>query len=378
VNAARDASFSSTVIVEEYMEGPELSLDAIVYNGAITICGIADRHICFPPYFVEMGHTMPTNLDPEHIMEVIDCFSRGIKALGIINGAAKGDIIVTEKGPKIGEIAARLSGGYMSGWTYPYSSGIEVTEAALQIAVGLPPGNLMSKHHMVSAERAVISIPGIIASITDVEKARTSQHIREVFIRVQPGDMVQFPRNNVQKCGNIISRAETREEAVAACEKAIHHISLRLEPGIKETDDFLFSPASQQGSPRDPWYDSIKAFPLQQPSTMKALEKMPFVIKENFRSTIKTISIAPLETILDQEITDWHGKRIQDAFADVCANGNVSLQGEETSASLVLGKIFWEPFLKGGTQGGLYIIDTIRKAMEEPGDISQVMKRWIP
>jgi biotin carboxylase len=140
--AALPLSRSARVIVEEFMEGRELSLDAIVYRGRVTVCGVADRHIFFPPRFVEMGHTMPTELDPATVTEIEAAFASGIRAIGIDNGAAKGDIKLTPRGAMIGEIAARLSGGYMSGWTFPLSSGVDVTGAALNIAVGLPPGDL--------------------------------------------------------------------------------------------------------------------------------------------------------------------------------------------------------------------------------------------
>ncbi len=60
--AALPLSRSSRVIVEEYMDGPEFSLDAIVYKGNVSICGVADRLIRFPPFFVEMGHTMPAGV----------------------------------------------------------------------------------------------------------------------------------------------------------------------------------------------------------------------------------------------------------------------------------------------------------------------------
>ena len=61
MDACRDAmavSRSGRAVIEEYMDGPELSLDAIVWRGEVFICGVADRIIRFPPFFVEMGHTM--------------------------------------------------------------------------------------------------------------------------------------------------------------------------------------------------------------------------------------------------------------------------------------------------------------------------------
>ncbi len=63
VEAARRFSRAGIVIVEEYIEGPEFSIDALVVEDEIVFTGIADRHIFFPPYFIEMGHTIPTSSD---------------------------------------------------------------------------------------------------------------------------------------------------------------------------------------------------------------------------------------------------------------------------------------------------------------------------
>ena len=62
---AKEASISGNLIIEQYMEGPELSLDALVFNDHIEVTGIADRIIERSPYFVEVGHTMPSNLPEE-------------------------------------------------------------------------------------------------------------------------------------------------------------------------------------------------------------------------------------------------------------------------------------------------------------------------
>jgi len=212
-------SASGQAIVERYMEGPELSLDAVIHEARIIVCGVADRHICFPPYFVEMGHTMPSLLAPEILRDAEEVFRRGIRALGITRGAAKGDIKVTPEGAVVGEIAARLSGGYMSGWTYPFASGVEVTAAALNIAVGLPPGDLKPKRNWVSAERAFISIPGTVKTLEGLDRARNVPFIEELFLRVSAGQRVELPINNMGKCGNLISKAPQRGSGSRSCRR---------------------------------------------------------------------------------------------------------------------------------------------------------------
>jgi len=82
-SSALSFSRSGRAIVEAFMDGPEFSVDAIVYHGEITICGLADRHIFFPPYFIEMGHTMPTIIEAEKQRAMLETFCAGVRALGL-------------------------------------------------------------------------------------------------------------------------------------------------------------------------------------------------------------------------------------------------------------------------------------------------------
>jgi biotin carboxylase len=171
-----------------------------------------------------MGHTMPTVIAPEQQTAILETFCAGVRALGLTDGesigAAKGDIKLTSKGPMIGEIAARLSGGYMSGWTYPYSSGVKPIRAAILAAMGRKPDGLAPLKTWTSAERAFISIPGTVKAITGTETARNNPLVKDMFLRITEGSKVSFPENNVSKCGNIISAAPERIIAIEAAENA--------------------------------------------------------------------------------------------------------------------------------------------------------------
>jgi isopentenyl diphosphate isomerase/L-lactate dehydrogenase-like FMN-dependent dehydrogenase len=211
---AKEASISGKLVIEEFMEGPELSLDALVYNDDIHIAGVADRIIERSPYFVEVGHTMPSNLPEEKIEQTIEVFKQAIRALGIDTGAAKGDIKFTSDGPKIVEIAARLSGGWMSAYTYPLSSGVNLYKAAIQIALGESPDDLKPKTTLVAAERSLIPLPGKILSIRGVEDARKIKGVREIILMKEAGDSMEEPKSNIGKLGYVITVAKTREEAI--------------------------------------------------------------------------------------------------------------------------------------------------------------------
>ena len=211
------------------MEGPELSLDALVFKEDIHITGVADRIIERSPYFVEVGHTLPSTLPADQQAQAVEVFKQAIFALGIDIGAAKGDIKITPEGPKIVEIAARLSGGWMSAYTYPLATGVNLYKAAIQIALGEKPTDLMPKTSLVSAERSLLPPAGKILSIRGVEEARKIKGVKEIILMKEAGDMAEEPRSNMGKVGYVITVGKSREEAI--CVNNLARETLKIEIG---------------------------------------------------------------------------------------------------------------------------------------------------
>lgn len=228
----KSLSFSGQgkVLIEEFVEGNELSVDALVYKGKIIITGVADRIIEYPPYFVETGHIMPTGLPKEVVDVALEEFKKAIKVVGIVNGAAKGDIKISTSGePYIGEIASRLSGGFMSTHTFPYSTGINLMRNILLIHLGKEPEIGEYEYKFVCVERAIIPYKGIVKSIDGVEDAKKIDGIKDVIIKVKVGDRIDEPKNNLDKAGNVIGVGKTREEALRRVNQALRKIKIITE-----------------------------------------------------------------------------------------------------------------------------------------------------
>jgi biotin carboxylase len=347
VTAALRFSRSGRVIVEEYMDGPEFSVDAVVFQGEVTVCGLADRHIRFPPYFIEMGHTMPTEFPQETREALIGVFVKGIRALGITNGAAKGDIKLTSNGPMIGEIAARLSGGYMSGWTYPYASGVEPVRGAIEAALGRRPGNLRPLRNWTSAERAFISIPGGVSAVLGVEEARSAPHIKDVFLR--PGGRLSFPENNVSKAGNVISAAADRETAVRAAEEAARRILIRLAAPDRETAAFL-----EAGNPAFP--PPAFVLPAGLREELAAIPDIPAVSGgPGTVSPAGRCRVYPFPAFTGSGLRDYMGRTVRETLdaAEILTGFKVDFSRDGA------GRAFWAALIRGGYQGAAYYIDTL-------------------
>ena len=374
LKAAVSCSRTKNAIIEEYMEGPEYSIDAVVYNGSFTITGFAIRHIKYPPYFIEVGHTMPAVLEKKIHDELISVFALGAKSLGLSCGVAKADIKYTKKGPMIGEIAGRLSGGYMSGWTYPYSSDLNLTKQALLVAAGKEPEELLKKRIPVDycpselcknhekpyelyevpsvrtcAERAWMSIPGVIKNIEDIEDF-TDKAITDVLPRAGAGigNTVTFPRNNVEKCGNIISVSHKREIAVEAGENAVSNIFITLEPCNPLTDEFL-NGNSKSDEDSFPPYAFFKLSNAQEEELTKELSLNRGIIGKNQ----KTYDFIPelLKNSDYRMIKDWSYNTIETTLQkfDVLRKNHPELNSLD----------FFKAVLRGGLQGAVYYSDSL-------------------
>ncbi|MCP5453180.1 MAG: ATP-grasp domain-containing protein [Spirochaetaceae bacterium] len=346
-------SRSGRAIVEAYLDGPEFSLDAVVRDGRVALRGVADRVVVFEPYFVEMGHTMPTSYGREVVDEVVAVFEAGVAALGIRNGAAKGDMKYTRRGAFVGEIAARLSGGYMSGWTYPYSSGVEPTAEAIDIACGVEPAEAGTPLGLSCSERAWISIPGRVAEIRGLAEAGAMPGVRHVFPRAAVGGRVVFPSNNVQKCGNVIAVGGSAAEADGYAEAAARSILMRLEPDDEASAAFLRGEGSIRGPDGSSWPPA--AFGGVSAITESSLHKLPGMVR--LGGSGGSVSIAPLRGVESERALDWQGRSIPEALDAVAAltGARIGLDGD-----LVLGSSFWRAFLRGGYQGGAWAVERAR------------------
>jgi biotin carboxylase len=225
-------SRSRAAIIEEYIEGPEVSIDTIVEGGRVHLLTIADRHIAHAPYFVEIGHTIPSVLAPEMLDDVFEVMQQGIRALGITIGASKGDIRVTKDGAKIGEMTARMSGGFHCQYTDPLATGMNSIKAAIDLAVGnrLDLADITPRRHRAAAERAIQAAPGIVTGIEGLDEARGIPGVEHVFLNVAAGSVVEPLTSNMGKPGHVIASGDTRAEAIAAAEQALATIRIVTVP----------------------------------------------------------------------------------------------------------------------------------------------------
>jgi biotin carboxylase len=222
---SRKFSRNGVVVVEECMAGPEVSVETLAFNGEIHVIQITDKMTTGAPHFVEMGHTQPTRLAcAEEIRKVAVAANR---AVGIENGPSHTEIIVTKEGPKLVEIGARLGGDCITTHLVPLSTGVDMVEACIRMALGERP-DIAAKTNCGSAIRYFHQHAGIVQSIENLQEAERMPGIQQVSVVHGVGERITDIVDSGSRMGFVIAQGVDADDAARKCEDALHTIRVRV------------------------------------------------------------------------------------------------------------------------------------------------------
>lgn len=237
---SRGFAFGGEVIAEKFVSGLQISTEGLMHEDVFHCTGFADRNYArlddAVPFLVEDGGDIPTILNARDKNLVEAEFEKAARALGIDWGPAKGDMIFGEDGkPYVIEIAARLSGGNFCYDKVPWSTGVDIVDILVDMAVGnkVDSARFTPTRKLATSQRYFFPAPGKIRSIQGLGTAQAMPHIRKVDVWAKPGDMIAAAENHPSRVGYVISCAPTRAEAVAAATAAVAEIEFQVEQMVE-------------------------------------------------------------------------------------------------------------------------------------------------
>ncbi|RFU67130.1 ATP-grasp domain-containing protein [Peribacillus saganii] len=134
---AKSVSFLEEVLVEEYIDGKEFSVEYITQNGEHKFLQITEKFTTGAPNFIEKGHLSPARISDNKKKEIVDIVEKSLDALKVSNGASHSEVKVTSNGEiKIIEIAARMGGDYIGSDMVYISTGFDFIKNIIKVAVG--------------------------------------------------------------------------------------------------------------------------------------------------------------------------------------------------------------------------------------------------
>ena len=222
---SRAQSRNGQVIVEEYLEGQEVSVETITVNGHTHILAITDKITTGPPHFVELGHSQPSQLPEDDKAQIADLAIRAVAAVGIDIGPAHVEIMMTSEGPKMIELGARLGGDCITSHLVPLSTGIDMVGATLDCFLGQTP-DLTPTLQMGSAIRYMKTQPGQIKAIGNVERANQTPGVIEIKFTKHVGDQSVNLSSSNDRIGFVIAQGNHALDAIKVCENAAQTIQI--------------------------------------------------------------------------------------------------------------------------------------------------------
>lgn len=209
VERALSESLSNEAIIEEYIQGQELSVEMISWKGEHRFLVTTDKVTTGPPYFVEIQHHEPAILNGGLEKELINEVKRALSVLEVEYGASHNEIIITPENEfYFVEVGARMGGDHIGSKLVQLSTGYDYLKAVIDVCMGKDPGygNQQFEH---SGIYYLTPASGKVVSIND--NTALVKEIVESYVYVEKGDQVLYPvKESQHRSGYFIYRSDKR------------------------------------------------------------------------------------------------------------------------------------------------------------------------
>ncbi|MFB0619658.1 ATP-grasp domain-containing protein [Streptomyces sp. AGS-58] len=221
--------FEVSVLVEEYVDGPEISVDAVFFEGEGTPLAVARKKVGLAPFFEETGHEVdaadPLLTDPQ----LLQALRASHAALGFHTGVSHTEFRLTADGPRLMEVNARL-GGDMIPFLGELATGVDVALAAADVAAGRRPETTATRRRAAAIAFLYPERDTEIESVT-VHEDRFSPDVHSADVMADPGAVLRLPpRGYISRYARVITLADSVEQARAALLRAPEIVELTGRP----------------------------------------------------------------------------------------------------------------------------------------------------
>ncbi|MEU8779618.1 ATP-grasp domain-containing protein [Streptomyces sp. NPDC048606] len=208
-------------LVEQRLEGPEFSVEALVLDGRTEFSNITAKSVQYGDSPVELGHVAPAALPAEVAEQLAAATRRLLAATGFRTGVVHAEWILHDGRPHLVECAGRLPGDGI-GQLINLSHGCDLTKDYLRVLEGRLP-LVSGGAARAAAVRFLTAGPGLVTAVDGVEEAGRAPGVVESEVTVEPGATVGAVASSWDRLGHVIATGATPEEAAA---RAVHGAGL--------------------------------------------------------------------------------------------------------------------------------------------------------
>jgi biotin carboxylase len=232
VTSALELSRSGALLVESFVSGREVTVNAFVVAGRFHALTVTDRRLAEPPAFgVALAHTWPSAQPTPQIAKAIDVARRAAAALGIEDGPTYTQVLVSEDGAVVGELAARLGGGHDAELCRA-ALRVNLNQLAIAAALGepIPPNRLAPQARVGGAcIRFLVAPAGELRTVSGLKAAFETDGVRGIRIYRKSGHVFGPLRSGADRAGAILAVGSSADEALARADRAKRLVRFEVE-----------------------------------------------------------------------------------------------------------------------------------------------------
>lgn len=222
---ALDESRDHQVLIEQFIEGPEFSVEVIVWQGEPHVLAVTDKKTTEAPYFVELGHNQPS-VYPLEIQDKLKAGAiAGCNALGLTYCAAHCELKVQDGEAYLMEIGARMGGDFISTELTHLSSGIDMVAATINVVLGIKPNLTPTESKHGVCIRYFTPKPGKLVKIEGGDALKDS-HVYNTELYHKLGDMIPEVKSSLDRSGHVIVIDTDAHSAIKRAERIINDVKL--------------------------------------------------------------------------------------------------------------------------------------------------------
>lgn len=225
---SKNESRDKQVMVEQFIEGPEFSIEIIVWDGKVNVLTVTDKKTTGAPHFVELGHNQPSCRTAKEIEILKAAAVAGVKALGVNNCACHAEAKLQDGKAYLMEIGARMGGDFISTVLTRLSTGVDMIAAAVNCALGIEPCLESTSEKYGVCIRYFCPNPGILKNISNINVLEDSR-VHEWQIYHKEGDMIPEVLSSLCRSGHVIVTEQTPQKAIELAEKLISEVEFKTE-----------------------------------------------------------------------------------------------------------------------------------------------------
>lgn len=207
---------NNRIIIEEFMDGIEVTVEGLAYNGTIECLTMSDKIKPDSKYRVATSLNYPAFFDDQTQQSIFNVVIRAAEALGISNGAIHAELIVSYNTEEIRivELGARGGGGHVFGQIIHAVTGIDVPKEYTKILLGEKP-NLDKLHNKGCVYRFFNpNQHGILESIEYNPKIFENDFVLDYGFTIKVGDSYEGLSNSLKRIGFIVVNGTNRDDAI--------------------------------------------------------------------------------------------------------------------------------------------------------------------